>query len=153
MWYGVHSMIMYWSKMNSTINTIKFIFPAKICDDVSYSTFLEGYVTNNNHKKSIKWLYNWLLKWQSFSLMDNTLYLMVCKMGLPCKSYWFSNFEIVFWASKNVQIITGSTIKTFQLKNQHKPSCKSEFPFFLFCSLTQHYLHRIFSFSISFWFH
>ena len=27
--------------------------------------------------------------------------------------------------------MTGSTIKTFQLKNQQKPSCKSEFPFFV----------------------
>ena len=141
-------MIIYWSKVNSTIKihtiqaTIKFIFPGKIRVDISYSTFLEGYITNNNHKKSIKWVYNWFLKWQSFSLMDNTLYLVACKIGFPCKSYWFSYLEIALWASKNVQTITGSTIKTFQLKNQHKASCKSEFPFFFFfvfvffCSLT-----------------
>ena len=89
---GVHSTIKYWSKVNSTIKfytiqaTTRFIFPGKICDDISYSTFLEGYISNNNHKKSIKWVYNLLLKWQSFSLMDNTLYLMACKIGLPCKS-------------------------------------------------------------------
>ena len=40
-----------------------------------------------------------------------------------------NNLEITLWAFKNVQNIPGSTIKIFQLKNQHKPSCKSEFPF------------------------
>ena len=40
-----------------------------------------------------------------------------------------NDLEIALWASKNVQNITGSTIKTFQLKNQYKLSCKSEFPF------------------------
>ena len=40
-----------------------------------------------------------------------------------------NDLEIALWASKNVQNITGSTIKTFQIKNQHKLSCKSEFPF------------------------
>ena len=44
-----------------------------------------------------------------------------------------NNLEITLWAFKNVQNITGSTIKTFQLKNQHKPSCKSEFPFYCCC--------------------
>ena len=89
---GVHSMIIYWRKINSTIKiytiqaTITFIFPGKICDDISYSTFLEGYISHNNHKKSMKSVYNWLLKWQSFSLMDNTLHLMACKIGLPYKS-------------------------------------------------------------------
>ena len=42
---------------------------------------------------------------------------------------------MAFWAYKNVQIITGSSIETFQLKNQHKPSCKSEFLFFLLINL------------------
>ena len=41
-----------------------------------------------------------------------------------------NNLEIALWAFKNVQNITGSIIKTFQLKNQHKFSCRSEF---LFC--------------------
>ena len=50
--------------------------------------------------------------------------------GLPCESQLFSYLEIALWASKIVQTITGSTMKTFQLKNQHNPSCKSEFPFF-----------------------
>ena len=43
-----------------------------------------------------------------------------------------NDLEIALWASKNVQNITGSTIKTFQLKNQYKLSCKSKsnkFPF------------------------
>ena len=48
---------------------------------------------------------------------------------------------------------TGSTIKTFQLKNQYKPSCKSEFPFCCYCCCCWHYLHRMFSFSVSFYFH
>ena len=56
--------------------------------------------------------------------------------GLPCESQLFSYLEIALWASKIVQTITGSTMKTFQLKNQHNPSCKSEFPFFLVTNLT-----------------
>ena len=124
-------MIIYWSKINSIIKiytiqaTIRFIFPGRICDDISYSMFLEGYISNN-HEVSLYWL----LKWRYFSVIDNTLYLMACKIGLPCKSLWISDLEIALWASKSVQIITGSTLKTVQLKNQHKPSCKSEFSFF-----------------------
>ena len=40
-----------------------------------------------------------------------------------------NDLEIALWAFENVQNMTGSIIKTFQLKNQHKPSRKSEFPF------------------------
>ena len=133
----MHSLIIYWSKINSTIKIftiqaiIRFIFSGKICDDISSSTVLEGYISNN-HKESMKWVYNWLPKRQSCSLMDDTLYLTACKIRLSCKSWWFSDLGIALWASKNFQTITGSAIMTFQLKNQHKPSCKSEFPFFAY---------------------
>ena len=45
-------------------------------------------------------------------------------MDYPAK---VNDLEIALWEFKHVQNITGSTIKTFQLKNEHKPSCKSEF--------------------------
>ena len=63
------------------------------------------------------------MKWQCFSVRDNTsitFYLVAAKVN---------DLEMTLWAFKNVQNITDSTIKTFQPKNQHKPSCKSEFPF------------------------
>ena len=103
-----------------TLFLIVNMFPGKI-SDISYSKFLEGYISNNNHTKSSKWVYNWPMKWHSFSLMDNTslsFYLMTCKTGLPCK---VNDLEIALWASKNVQNFTGSTTKIFQLNNQHKP--------------------------------
>ena len=49
-----------------------------------------------------------------------------------------NDLEIALWASKNVQNITGSTIKTFQIKNQHKLSCKSEFPFVVVVAVAHH---------------
>ena len=58
-----------------------------------------------------------------------------------------NDLEIALWAFKNVQNFFGSTIKTFQLKNQHKPSCKSEFPFCC-CCCYWNYLHRTFSFYV-----
>ena len=86
-----------------------------------------------------------------FSLMDNTslsFYLMACKIGFnPAK---VNDLEIALWAFKNAQNVFGSTIKTFQLKYQHKTSCKSEFPFCCCCYCCWHHLHRIFSVSISF---
>ena len=54
-----------------------------------------------------------------------------------------NDLEIALWAFKNIQNITGSNIKNFQLKNQHKPSCKFEYPFCC-CCCCWHYLHRIF---------
>ena len=38
-----------------------------------------------------------------------------------------NDLEIALWAFKNVQNITGSTIKTFLLKKQHKPSLNLNF--------------------------
>ena len=60
-----------------------------------------------------------------------------------------NDLNIALWAFKNVQNITGSTIKTIQLNNQHKPSCKSEFLFCCCCCCCcccscWYYLHRIF---------
>ena len=52
-----------------------------------------------------------------------------------------NDLEIALWASKNVQNITGSTIKTFQLKNRYKLSCKSEFPFVVVVVVVAHYLN------------
>ena len=152
-------MIIYWNKINSfnhkhlynpsysqaTLFLVTDIFPGEIYD-ISYSIFLKGYISNTNSKKFMKWVCNWQMKWQCFFLMSNTslsLYLMTCKTAKV------NNLEIALWAFKNVQNITGSTKKTFQHKNQHKPSCKSEFPFCC-CCCCWHYLHRIFSFSISF---
>ena len=97
---GVHSIIIYWNKINSfkhknlynrsysqiTLFQVIDMFPGNICD-ISYSKFLEGYISNNN-KKSKKWVYNWQMKWQLFYLMDNTplsFYLMACKIGKICK--------------------------------------------------------------------
>ena len=40
-----------------------------------------------------------------------------------------NDLEIALWAFKNVQNFFGSTIKTFQLKNQHKPLVNVNFHF------------------------
>ena len=94
---GVRSVIIYWNKINSfnhknlynpsyhqiILFLVIDMFPGKICH-ISYSTFLEGYISNNINKKSMKWVWNWQMKLQCFSLMDNTslsLYLMACKIG------------------------------------------------------------------------
>ena len=104
-----------------TLFLIVNMFPGKI-SDISYSKFLEGYISNNNHTKSSKWVYNWLMKWHSFSLMDNTslsFYLMTCKTGLPCK---VNDLEIALWASKNVQILLALLQKSFNLITSINPS-------------------------------
>ena len=56
---------------------------------------------------------NWQMKWQCFSLMDNTslsLYLMASRLDNAAK---VNDLEVALWAFKNVQNINGSTIKTF----------------------------------------
>ena len=97
---GSHFLVKYlysFDEQSQTKDTISWIALFPIIDIflvkyvISYSTFLKYYISNNNHNKSIKWVYNWLLKWQSFSLMDNyflSLYLMACKIGLSSKSHW-----------------------------------------------------------------
>ena len=97
---GSHFLVKYlysFDEQSQTKDTISWIALFPIIDIflvkyvISYSTFLKDYISNNNHNKSIKWVYNWLLKWQSFSLMDNyflSLYLMACKIGLSSKSHW-----------------------------------------------------------------
>ena len=64
-------MIIHWNKINSfnhknlcnptcnqiTLFLVNDMFPGKIRDtDISYSTFLEGYISNNNNKESMKWV-------------------------------------------------------------------------------------------------
>ena len=62
-------MTIHWSKINSfnhknlynpSYNEIILfpvieMFPGQICD-ISYSTFLEGYISKNNNKESMKWV-------------------------------------------------------------------------------------------------
>ena len=62
-------MIIHWNKINSfnhknlcnpSYNQIILflvidMFPGKIYD-ISYSTFLEDYISNNNNKESMKWV-------------------------------------------------------------------------------------------------
>ena len=62
-------MIIHWKKINSfnhkhlynpsynqiTLFPVIDMLPGKICD-LSYSTFLEGYISNNNNKESMKWV-------------------------------------------------------------------------------------------------
>ena len=62
-------MIIYWNKVNSfnhenlynpscnqiTLFVAVDMFPGKIFD-ISYSTFLEQYISNNNNKKSMNWV-------------------------------------------------------------------------------------------------
>ena len=57
------------------------------------------------------------MKWQCFSLIDNTspsLYLMACKIGYS-KPRKVNDLEKVLWSFKNVQNITGPTIKHLKM--------------------------------------
>ena len=90
------------------------MFPGKICD-ISYSTFLEGYISNNNDKESMEVSLNWYIKWHCFSLMDNTAHntfhntyvstlclyahVIAIKMGVSC-IYAYSLFV---WDSRDIR--------------------------------------------------
>ena len=101
-------------------------------------------ITRNLWSESVigRWNANVFVWWIILPLV---CILWLARLDNPAKN---NDLEIVLWAFKNVQNFFGTTIKTFQLKNQYKPSRKSEIPFC--CCCCWHYLPRIFSFSISF---
>ena len=65
-----------------TLFLVTDMFPGDICN-ISYSTFLDGYISNNNNKKSMSESVTG--RWNgNFFLIDNTslsLYLMAYKIG------------------------------------------------------------------------